>query len=47
MKGWRLPQRDWKLSDTEPTSGSVMASTQSAMKIARPESVPGNPNTAV
>ena len=26
IKGWRLPQRDWRLSEKEATSGSVTAS---------------------
>lgn len=47
MNGCRRPQREWKLSEIEPTRGSVSASTQSARKIARPESVPGSPSTAV
>ncbi len=36
MNGWRRPQRERKLSDSEPTSGSVTASTTLATRKTMP-----------
>ena len=47
MNGWRRPKRECQWSDSEPASGSVNASTMSAVPTAMPASVPGRPSTWV
>ena len=45
MKGWRRPWREFQWSESEPASGSVNASTTSAIPTAAPAKVPGIPST--
>ena len=47
MKGWRRPNRERLLSDSEPNSGSMKESTAREMPSARPVRVPDRPHTAV
>ena len=47
MKGTRRPRRDCQPSDSDPTSGSITASTTSPAPSASPARPPGSPHTAV